>query len=65
MKSALIRINALQNETIEKSKMIDGSDEYVKQKMKLFEQSKKAEKELKDIRREEEILTNNFFSSHK
>ena len=65
MQKAIIRIDELQNEIIEKSKMIDGSDEYVKQKMKLLERSEKAEKELKDIQKEEETLTRNFLPTHK
>lgn len=65
MKNAVIRINELQREIIEKSKMVDGSDEYVEQKMKLFERSEKAEKELRDIRIEEEILTKCFLSTRK
>ncbi len=65
MQNALIRINELQNEMIEKSKMIDGSDEYVQQKMKLFIQSEKADKELKNIQIAEQILTENFLSAHK
>ncbi|MBT5934773.1 hypothetical protein [Sulfurimonas sp.] len=65
MQEAIIRIDELQNEIIEKSKMIDGSDEYVKQKMKLFKRSKKAEKELRNIRREEKILTKDFLSTCK
>ena len=65
MKNAVIRINELQREIIEKSKMVDGSDEYVEQKMKLFERSEKAEKELRNIRIEEEILTKCFLSTRK
>lgn len=65
MQKAIIRIDELQNEILEKSKMIDGSDEYVKQKMKLFERSEKAEKELRDIRIEDEILTKDFLSTCK
>ena len=65
MQEAMIRIDELQNEIIEKSKLINGSDEYVKQKMKLFKRSEKAEKELRNIRREEEILTKGFLSTCK
>lgn len=65
MQSALIRINELQNEMVEKSKMVDGSDEYVKQKMKLFEQSEKVSETLKDIQIAEQTLTDNFLSACK
>lgn len=53
MQKAIVRVDELQNEIIEKSKM------------KLFKRSEKAEKELRDIRIEEEILTKDFLSTCK
>jgi hypothetical protein len=60
MQKALHRIDELQNEMIQRSKTIDGADKYVEKKMALFNQDEQARKKLKDIRLEEQDLTNSF-----
>ncbi len=62
MQKALTRIDELQNDMIQKSKLIDGADEYVKQKMALFNEDEKAREKLKDIRMKEQDLTESFLS---
>ena len=41
MQNALIRINELQQEIIEKSKSISGAEDFVKQKLALYEEDEK------------------------
>jgi len=65
MQKALVRIDELQNEVIVKSKTINGADEYVQAKMKLFQENEKARKQLRNIQVQEQILTDNFLSTHK
>ncbi len=64
MQNALRRIDELQNDMIQKSKLVDGADEYVKQKMILFNEDEKVREKLKHIRMQEQNLTENFLVSH-
>ena len=60
MQKAMTRIDELQNEIIEKSKLVDGADEYVKKKMELFNEDEKVRQELKSIKIKEDNLTKDF-----
>ena len=63
MQKAMKRIDELQNEVIEQSKLVDGADEYVKQKMELFNEDERAREKLKSIRMKEENLTESFLTA--
>ena len=62
MKNALNRINELQQEIINKSKNIAGAEEFVKQKMALYEEDEKIRLMAKNIQLQEKIITENFFN---
>ncbi|MGJ0457074.1 hypothetical protein NG782_10285 [Aliarcobacter cryaerophilus] len=62
MKNALNRINELQQEIINKSKNIPGAEEFVKQKMALYEEDEKIRQMAKNIQLQEKIITENFFN---
>ena len=62
MKNALNRINELQQEIINKSKNIAGAEEFVKQKMALYEEDEKIRQMAKNIQIQEKIITENFFN---
>lgn len=63
MKNAIQRINELQSEVIEKSKNIEGSEEFIQQKLKLYEQDEKLRAMSKKIYMEEKNITENFLAS--
>lgn len=60
MQKAIIRINELQNEVIEKSKQIEGAESYVQQRLALFDQYQKLRKDFKFIQLQEQQITKNF-----
>ena len=62
MKNALNRINELQQEIINKSKNIAGAEEFVKQKMALYEEDEKSRQMAKNIQLQEKIITEKFFN---
>ena len=62
MKNALNRINELQQEIIDKSKNIAGAEEFVKQKMALYEEDEKIRQMAKNIQLQEKIITEKFFN---
>ncbi len=62
MKNALIRINELQEEIIQKSKNISGAEDFVKQKLELYEEDERIRAIAKDINLQEKQITNNFFN---
>ena len=62
MKNALNRINELQQEIINKSKNIAGSEEFIKQKMALYEEDEKIRQMAKNIQLQEKIITEKFFN---
>ncbi len=64
MKKAITRIDELQNEVIEKSKTINGADEYIQAKIKLFQENEEARKRIRNIQLQEQILTENFLATH-
>ena len=60
MQKAIIRINELQNEVIEKSKQIEGAEAYVQQRLALFDQYQKLRKDFKFIQLQEQQITKSF-----
>ena len=62
MQNALIRINELQQEVIEKSKTISGAEDFVKQKLALYEEDEKIRAMAKNINIQEKKITDNFFN---
>ena len=62
MKNALIRINELQEEIIQKSKNISGAEDFVKQKLELYEEDERNRAIAKDINLQEKQITDNFFN---
>ncbi|QEZ90077.1 MULTISPECIES: hypothetical protein [Aliarcobacter] len=62
MQNALIRINELQQEVIEKSKSISGAEDFVKQKLALYEEDEKIRAMAKNINIQEKRITDNFFN---
>ena len=62
MKNALNRINELQQEIINKSKNIAGAEEFVKQKMALYEEDEKIRQMAKNIQLQEKIITEKFLN---
>ena len=62
MQKALIRINELQQEVIEKSKSISGAEDFVKQKLALYEEDEKIKAMAKNINIQEKKITDNFFN---
>ncbi|WP_297439967.1 hypothetical protein [Sulfurimonas sp.] len=63
MQQALKRIDELQNDIVEKSKNIEGADEYIQEKMKLFKLNEEKRQELKILQMQEEQLTEQFLAS--
>ncbi len=63
MQQALKRIDELQNDIVEKSKNIEGADEYIQKKMKLFKLNEAKRQELKILQIQEEQLTEQFLAS--
>lgn len=62
MQNALIRINELQEEIIQKSKNISGAEDFVKQKLELYEEDERIRAMAKDINLQEKQITDNFFN---
>lgn len=62
MKNAIKRINELQQEIVEKAKNIAGSEEFIKQKMALYEEDEKIRQMAKNIQMKEKAITDKFFS---
>ena len=62
MQKALIRINELQQEVIEKSKSISGAEDFVKQKLALYEEDEKIRAMARNINIQEKEITDNFFN---
>ena len=60
--NALIRINELQEEIIQKSKNISGAEDFVKQKLELYEEDERIRAMAKDINLQEKQITDNFFN---
>ena len=63
MQKALKRIDELQDDMIQQSKLVDGADEYVKQKMELFNEDEKLRQKIKTIKVKEQDLTESFLTA--
>ena len=64
MQRAMVRIDELQQETIDKAKRIEGAEEYIEKKLALYdknEELRKTSKTSKTIKNEEMQISNNFF----
>lgn len=64
LEKGLKRVNELQNEMIEKSKQIEGAEEYVKMKMEIFQKDEELRKQLKDLTILENNLSSSFLVNH-
>ena len=62
MKNALVRINELQQEIIDKSKSIEGAGEYVEKKLELYDKDETLRRSFKHIHLEEQKIAKEFFS---
>ena len=65
MQNAIRRINELQEETIQKSNKVKGIESYVAKRLELFDKDEKIREELKSLRYQESLITNNLLSSLK
>ena len=63
MQKAMIRIDELQQETIDKAKAIDGAQEYIAKKIELYERDEELRKNSKAIQIEEAKLADEFFKA--
>jgi len=62
MKNALVRINELQQEIIDKSKSIEGAGQYVEKKLELYDKDETLRRSFKRIHLEEQKIAKEFFS---
>lgn len=62
MQNAINRINELQQEIIDKSKTINGAENFVKEKLKLYEEDENLRKRAKEIHLKEQKITESFFA---
>ena len=60
MKDAMIRIDELQQDMVDKSKEIEGSSEYIEKKLALYDKDEKLRDSSKAIHLEEEKIYNEF-----
>lgn len=60
MQNAINRINELQQEIIDKSKTINGAENFVKEK--LYEEDENLRKKAKEIHLKEQKITESFFA---
>ncbi|WP_434581471.1 hypothetical protein MLC52_04890 [Sulfurimonas sp. NW15] len=61
MQEAIIRINELQTEIKEKSKTIEGAQQYIQQQVKLYEESEILKNKAKNLQEEGQRIANDFF----
>jgi len=62
MKDAMIRIDELQQDMVEKSKEIDGAEEYIEKKLELYDKDEELRNDSRAIQLEEEQISNKFFA---
>lgn len=62
MQNAINRINELQQEIINKSKSINGAEDFVNEKLKLYEEDEALRKKAKEIHLKEQKITESFFA---
>ena len=60
MQQAMVRIDELQQEVIDKADKIEGAKEYVEQQMKLFNEAEKHRKQLNIIIHRQETISKQF-----
>lgn len=61
MKDAMVRIDELQQEMIEKAKEIDGAEEYIEKKLELYDKDEELRDSSRAIKLEEEEISSKFF----
>lgn len=64
MKDAMVRIDELQQDMVERSKEIDGAQEYIEKKLELYDKDEELRNNSKAIRIEEEQISNDFFECY-
>ena len=62
MQNAMIRIDELQQETIDKAKEIKGASEYIKKKLELYDKDEELRQNSKAIQLEEMKIASEFFT---
>ena len=62
MKDAMVRIDESQQDMIDKSKEIDGEQEYIEKKLELYDKDEELRDNSKAIRIEEEQVSDAFFA---
>jgi len=62
MKDAMARIDELQQDMIERSKEIDGAEDYIKKRLELYDKDEELRDNSKAIQLEEEQISNRFFT---
>jgi len=62
MKDAMLRIDELQQDMLDKSKEIDGAEEYIEKRLELYDKDEELRDNSKAIQLEEEQISNKFFS---
>jgi hypothetical protein len=62
MKDAMIRIDELQQDMVERSKEIDGAEEYIEKRLELYDKDEELRDNSKAIQLEEEQISNKFFA---
>ena len=62
MKDAMARIDELQQDMIERSKEIDGAEDYIKKRLELYDKDEELRDNSKAIQLEEEQISNRFFA---
>lgn len=60
LKKAVVRVNELQNETIQKADKINGSKEYVEKQMKLFQEAEEHRQMLNTVIHEQQQTSSQF-----
>ncbi len=60
MQQAIIRIDELQQEVVDKADQIKGAKEYVNQQMKLFRDAEEHRKQLNAIMQQQETISKQF-----
>ena len=62
MQNAIIRINELQKDMIEKSKHIKGAQQYIQKRLELYEKDEELRNRAKSIYLEEQKMADEFFA---
>ena len=62
MKDAMIRIDELQQEMINKSKSIEGAQQYIDKKLELYDKEEELREQFHEIHLQEEEIASKFFT---